>query len=378
MKQKITVLSLWIIFALLFATACGQAAGDPGAEATPIPTVLADTQIVSEGRIVPRDDVYLSFFTSGQVSEILVEEGDDVTAGEVVARIGNREEIEARIANARAELLAAQQAQQMLFDLVDVARSDAAKAISAANRAVRDAQYALDNYTAPTTQKGLTAREAVVTMKEALDAARTAFEVVKFRSSSDPVRETRKDDLDAAQSDYNSAVRRLELETALNQAETSLDKAIQDSQDLEAGPDADQLAAAEARVAAAEATIASAEAALDNLDLVATIDGTVVEQNLVVGQTIAPGTPVMRLADFSQMYVETDDLTELEVVEISEDQNASVVADALPEVTLNGVVEEIASVYEEKRGDITYTVRILLSEFDPRLRWGMTVAVTFE
>ena len=378
MKQKITVLSLWIIFALLFATACGQAAGGEGAEATPIPTVLADSQIVSEGRIVPRDDVYLSFFTSGQVSEILVEEGDVVTAGEVVARIGNREAIEASIANARAELLAAQQAQQTLFDLVDVARSNAAKAISAANRAVRDAQYALDNYTVPTTQKGLTAREAVVAMKEALDTARTAFEVVKFRSSSDPVRETRKDDLDAAQSDYNSAVRRLELETALNQAETSLDKAIQDSQDLEAGPDADQLAAAEARVAAAEATIASAEAALDNLELEATIDGTVVEQNLVVGQVVAPGTPVMRLADFSQMYVETDDLTELEVVEISEDQNASVVADALPEVTLNGVVEEIASVYEEKRGDITYTVRILLNEFDPRLRWGMTVAVTFE
>ncbi len=327
---------------------------------------------------MPRDDVYLSFFTSGQVSEILVEEGDDVTAGEVVARIGNREEIEARIANARAELLAAQQAQQTLFELVDVARAEAAKAISAANRAVRDAQYALDNYTVPTNQKELTAREAVVAMKEALDAAREAFEVVKFRSSSDPVHETRKDDLDAAQSDYNSAVRRLELETALNQAETSLDKAIQDSQDLEAGPDADQLAAAEARVAAAEATIASAEAALDNLDLVATIDGTVVEQNLVVGQAVAPGTPVMRLADFSQMYVETDDLTELEVVEISVDQNASVVADALPEVTLNGVVEEIASVYEEKRGDITYTVRILLSEFDPRLRWGMTVAVTFE
>jgi len=378
MKQKITVLSLWIIFALLFATACGQAAGDTGAEATPIPTVLADTQIVSEGRIVPRDDVFLSFFTSGQVSEILVEEGDVVTAGEVVARIGNREAIEASIANARAELLAAQQAQQTLYDLVDVARADAAKAISAANRAVRDAQYALDNYTVPTNQKELTAREAVVAMKEALDVARTAFEVVKFRSSSDPVRETRKDDLDAAQGDYNSAVRRLELETALNQAETSLDKAIQDSQDLEAGPDADQLAAAEARVAAAEATIASAEASLDNLELEATIDGTVVEQNLVVGQAVTPGTPVMRLADFSQMYVETDDLTELEVVEIGENQNASVVADALPEVTLNGVVEEIASVYEEKRGDITYTVRILLNEFDPRLRWGMTVAVTFE
>ena len=377
MKQKTAVLPSWIILFVLIATACGGAPSG-GAEPTPIPTVIADTQIVSEGRIVPRDEVYLSFFTNGQVSEVLVEEGDLVKAGDVVARLGNREEIEAGMANARLELLAAQQARQALFDNVDVARAAAARAISAANRAVRDAQYALDNYTVPTNQKGMTAREGVVTMKEALDRAREAFEAVKFRSSNDPVRETRKDDLDAAQSDYNSAVRRLELETALNQAQTGLDKAIQDSQDLEAGPDADQLAAADARVAAAEASIASGEAALNNLDLVATIDGTLVEQKLVVGQPVTPGTPVMRVVDFSQMYVETDDLTELEVVEISIGQNTSVVADALPEATLSGTVEEIASVFEEKRGDITYTVRIRLVDFDPRLRWGMTVAVTFE
>lgn len=378
MNQRNTILPIWITLALLASTACGQATGGAGSEATPIPTVIADTQIVAEGRIVPNEDVYLSFFTSGQVSEILVEEGDLVSSGDVVARLGNREATLAVIANARAELLAAQQAQEALFDNVDVARAEAARAISAANRAVRDTQYALDNYTVPTNQKNMTAREAVVTMKQTLDKAREAFEEAKYRSSNDPLRKTLKEDLDTAQSDYNSAVRRLELETAFNQAQTSLDRAIQDTNDLEAGPDARQLAAAEARLAAAEAAVASAEAALDNLELKATINGTVVEQNLVVGQGVTPGTPVMRLADFSQMYVETDDLTELEVVEVSKGQNASVVADALPDVTLTGMVDEIASVYVEKRGDITYTVRILLKDFDPRLRWGMTVAVTFE
>jgi multidrug resistance efflux pump len=229
----------------------------------------------------------------------------------------------------------------------------------------------------PTTQQGMTAREGVVTMKEALDKARAAFEEVKFRSSNDPTRKTLKEDLDNAQSEYNSAVRRLELETTLSQAQASLDKALQDSQDLEAGPDADQVAAADARVAAAEAAIRSAEAALSNLELIATIDGTVVEQNLVVGQAVTPGQAVMRIVDFSQMFVETDDLTELEVVEISMGQKASIVADALPDTTLNGTVDKIANVFEEKRGDITYTVRIKLDDFDPRLRWGMTVAVTF-
>ena len=41
------------------------------------------------------------------------------------------------------------------------------------------------------------------------------------------------------------------------------------------------------------------------------------------------------------------------------------------------VLKEISDVFEEKRGDITYTVRLLLSNPDPALRWGMTVVVTF-
>jgi multidrug efflux pump subunit AcrA (membrane-fusion protein) len=78
------------------------------------------------------------------------------------------------------------------------------------------------------------------------------------------------------------------------------------------------------------------------------------------------------------MYVETDDLTEIEVVDVQEGQKVTVVADALPGVEMNGTVESINQVFEEKRGDITYTVRIALDNPDPRLRWGMTVVVTFE
>jgi multidrug resistance efflux pump len=382
--MKLNVSIVMIIFLAFLLPACNQIPGDT-VEPTPIPTVLADTRIVSEGFIVPADDVYLSFFAAGQVAEVLVEEGDLVKAGDVVARLGNREEIEAGVANAQAELLAAEQALDKLYEAVDLSRPDVdftratlAREISAANRAVRDSQYSLDNYTVPTKQQDLTPMEAVVIMKEELDKARDAFEPVKYRSSSDSTRERRKEDLDNAQSDYNSAVRRLELETTLSEAQARLDKAIDDIQSLEDGPEADDLAAAEARIVAAEAALHASEAALDNLDLVVTIDGTVLEQNLEVGQSVTPGQPEMRIVDFSQMYVETDDLTELEVVDIQVGQKVTIIPDALPEVTLTGEVVEIGKIFEEKRGDITYTVKILLDDFDDRLRWGMTVAVTFE
>jgi multidrug resistance efflux pump len=88
--------------------------------------------------------------------------------------------------------------------------------------------------------------------------------------------------------------------------------------------------------------------------------------------------PVAVLADFSKWVVETDDLTEIEIPDVSVGQAVSVVPDALPDLKLSGTVERIKDVFEEKRGDITYTTRITLNQEDPKLRWGMTVVVTFE
>ena len=92
---------------------------------------------------------------------------------------------------------------------------------------------------------------------------------------------------------------------------------------------------------------------------------------------MSPGYPVLQVADFSRWEVETDDLTEIEVVNLSVGQKVTLVADSLPKVTMMGSVESIGLVSEVKRGDTTYTVRIVVDEADPRLRWGMTVVVTF-
>jgi len=59
-------------------------------------------------------------------------------------------------------------------------------------------------------------------------------------------------------------------------------------------------------------------------------------------------------------------------------QTVSVIPDALPDLEIKGTVDKISDVFEEKRGDVTYTTRILLDSVDPRLRWGMTVVITFQ
>lgn len=84
----------------------------------------------------------------------------------------------------------------------------------------------------------------------------------------------------------------------------------------------------------------------------------------------------MLLADFSTWQIETDDLTELDVVKVKEGSSASIEFDALPDVKLTGTVVQIKPVGVNKQGDITYTVVIRPNEHDDRLRWNMTATVT--
>jgi len=377
MKRRYVQPIVILILLGFIISACGSAP-TPSGNATPIPIVAGESDIVAEGRLVPREEAQLSFFTSGQVAEILVKEGDLVKNGDVLARLGNREEFETALANAELELANAQQAFNELNKNVKVSQANALEAVAAANRAVRDAQYQLDNFSVPVNQQKLTAIEGVAKMKELLDKARVAFEPYKYKPSTDSTREDLKEDLNLAQSDYNSAVRRLEYETELKRAESNLEKAMQDFEEIKDGPDPDELAIAQARVKASENAITSAKAALSHMELLATIDGTVVKQDLIVGQQVSAALPVMTIADFSQMFAETDDLTEIEVVDIALGQKVSVIPDAIPDLDISGVVDNINNIYEEKRGDVTYTTRILLENVDPRLRWGMTVVITFQ
>ena len=92
---------------------------------------------------------------------------------------------------------------------------------------------------------------------------------------------------------------------------------------------------------------------------------------------MAPEYRAVRLADLSELKVETSDLTELEVVKIFEGQTVEIVPDALPDELLMGKVEKIGQSFATQSGDILYTVTIKLNESHPDLRWGMTLELTF-
>lgn len=408
MKTRTLTFGLILLISGVVLAACGGAGGPAaGGQATEVPIAAADTAVVAEGRLVPRESVDLSFVTSGQVAEVLVEEGDIVAKGDVLVRLDNREQFESAVAGAELELqaakeerLAAQKALEALTDDLPQAQTQALEAVKNARQAVDQTQRRYDSLISTADQVDLDAAQAnLVLAREALDKAKEDYEPYENKPEDNVVRATYLARLAAAQQIFDAAARQInrlegligsdfdisQAETELEVAQNRLDQALEDLATLQDGPDPDQVTLAESRmqtaedrVLAAESNLASAQAALDDLDLVATIDGTVVKQDLIEGEQVAPGVPVVQLADFTQWYAETDNLTEIDVVNVSVGQGATVVPDALPDLELTGTVESIDDVFEEKRGDVTYTARILLNESDPSLRWGMTVVVTFE
>ncbi len=90
-----------------------------------------------------------------------------------------------------------------------------------------------------------------------------------------------------------------------------------------------------------------------------------------------PVQPVLTIADLAGWVVKTTDLTEIDVVNLSEGQPVDITLDAIPNQTLKGNVLSISQNYTERQGDIVYKVTVLLTDNDPALRWGMTAKVNF-
>ena len=131
-------------------------------------------------------------------------------------------------------------------------------------------------------------------------------------------------------------------------------------------------------LAVLEAQLAAAKARVAAFEMTSPFDGVAADLNAKTGNSIRPGEIAVTVADFSNWLVETTDLTEIDVVELAEDQPVTVMLDALPDMELQGTILSIGQTYSENQGDVVYDVTVLLEDTHPAIRWGMTASVTFE
>lgn len=387
MKKTLYKLVIPLFALALVLSACANQRETPTAENVPAESTLSSSGIVAEGSIKPVRAANLSFQARGIVEEVSVEIGDSVKAGDVLARLSNAGQAEAGLAAANLELINAQQALDALIRTGDANFARAWTAYMDAQTVRAQAERAwealnLDNIKDRMEDAGTEVKDRA----EDLQDAQEEFDKYKDLSEDNTRRSTAEDDLERAQEDYNEAVRAAEAVTReRDTVRAALDAAL--AAEAEAkhqwelssdGANKDQLALAEARLENAKAQVAAAEAALDNYVLTAPFDGVVMDVAVSVGEQVGLESRAVSIADSSSWVIETTDITELEVVDVAVGQAVTFTADALPDVQMSGTVNEISQSSFVQSGDVIFTVRIQAQEVDPRIRWGMTVEVTFE
>ena len=396
--------------------------------------------VSAEGFIVPAQEAELSFQVAGQVIEIPVAESDSVEKGQTLVRLDSTdqqkavEQAEAGVTQAQAAVASAQAAldqavagptdeaiaqakaavQRAKAQLDQVKAGPTDEAIAQAEAAVRTAQARLDQVQADARPEDIEAAAAeMLTSQASLRQAQAAYDEIAWAGD---VGETPQAialeqatlAFQAAKARYERVLNGATTEEAavalagVNEAQAALDTVLAGATDEEiaiaeagvaeaqaaldavlAGATDEDIAIAEAGVNEAEAALVSAQAALaiaqsdlEDYELKAPFAGNVARISVEVGESVSPGVPVVTMSNGSEWYVETDDLTEIDVVQVAVGQPARVTIDAIPDREYNGVVVDIAPRSEIKRGDVTYTVSIQLTDGDDAsIRWGLTAFV---
>jgi membrane fusion protein (multidrug efflux system) len=296
------------------------------------------------------DNVIISPRVSGYIADVAVGDNQPVKAGQVLARIDDR---------------------------------DYRTALASARASVAAEQASIDNLIQQMGQQQLAVTEARATVE--LDQAALTFANQDYqryaslsRSGAGTVQEAQK-----ATSDIRQKQATLDHDTAaVGVAQKQIDVL------------ATQLAKARAMLAQQQAALQQAELNVGYTTITAPIDGTVGVRTLRVGQYVTAGTQLMAVVPLHLVYV-TANFKETQLADVHPGQHVSIDVDTYAGATVQGVVNSIAPASGQEfallppdnaTGNFTkivqrVPVKIVLDPNDPligRLRPGMSVEPTID
>ncbi|MBN1135156.1 MAG: efflux RND transporter periplasmic adaptor subunit [Anaerolineae bacterium] len=424
----ILLVAACVIGAVLFFVA------GPRPRATANDVTAAATAVVSRGSIeqtisatgnaAAEQQVTLAFGSSGRIDEVLVEEGQQVKAGDVLARLDTRS-LEWQVARAQAsldttqarlkqtqrpagaeELASAQAAVDSAIASYEKVKAGPTKEeLASARAAVDSAAASYEKVKAgPTKEELASAKAALDSARASLEQAQAAYDQVKDRPDIAMLPQalnlqTATNEYERAKANYESTANHptpSELAAAkaqVSQAEASLAQ-------LQARPTASELAAAKAQVSQAEASLAQlrarptaeeiavaqaqvdeaaialdqAKSQLDDAVLTAPFDGAILSVQARGGEWATPGTPAISLVAGGSLLLKVN-VDEVDVPQVSAGQTAHLRFNALKGDQIAGTVTHVALAPSNIGGAVAYGVEI---RFDPGqlpVRLGMTAEV---
>ena len=392
---------LVIVFVIALAlSACGS-----GTSNQPIPTVVLDggtpnassTQTVqtvaqpvsssggvtASGVVQSMQEAQLAFAMAGNVKKAYVAEGDQVKAGDLLVELDNA-----------AVQVQVDQAQRTVRELTSQsAIATAEQAVANDQKAYDDAKKKVDTITLRHTDN-LTIdylNDQVTLAQDALDRARDDYKHTGGLSSRDPARAKAGSNLYNAQQAYNNALSNLNyftnkpsandvaIATAnLDSASAALQEAKWYLSELKGETlPADATGSQLAQLQQARDNLKTAQDTLEHTRLLAPFSGTIATVKIVAGEYVLPGEMVVVISDAANLQVETTDLSERDVANVSVGQNVTVLVEPLHK-EVKGHVVTISSVADTLGGDVVYKTTIALDDLPENIRAGMSVTVTYQ
>jgi len=297
----------WVTVSLGIVLLAGTAFVLQSSDQTPVAAAAPDAggaRVVGPGRVEPiSEEVRIGVEVGGRVVSVGVEEGDTVTAGQVLAELDSRD-YRAAVASASARLA---DAAAVLRRMRNGARPDERREVSAA---VAQAEAVLAQAERDATRRAALAADGVIAREESDRAAR---------------------DRDVARARLTELTARMTL--------------------VHDGPRAEDHAQAEAAVALARAGLAEAEARLAKTTIRSPITGTVLRRDVRVGESVSferPASALFVVADVSRLRVRVE-VDETDVARLVPGAEAWVSADAFGDRRFPARVVRIGRALGRKR-----------------------------
>ncbi|MBN1218635.1 MAG: HlyD family efflux transporter periplasmic adaptor subunit [Anaerolineae bacterium] len=386
------VLSILLILAVVIGATVGSyyyfqpaepqsLAEDPNIEIVEIGRdTLLDT-VSTTGRIEPKAEVEMNFEIGGVVADVLVERGQHVMAGTVLALL-TTDDLELAIRRAEIDLTQQEAELEKLFE------PKLEEKIKAAQARVQSARLRLAKLLEGPDEDEIIKAAVELKRKEiVLKEAQWAYDQVAYRgdvAAMPQANQLQQATLEheAAQADYNLKTRGpTEIEIA--EARTTLADAEATLAELLQGPGAADIASRQAAVERARITLEESKRDLERAVLVAPTDGVVLDINIEPGERVlseAQNAAII-IADTSAFLLKAE-VDELDISRIGRAQNALVVIDALLDKEFEGRVADISPrpVQDDQNAIVMYEVIIAFDTGNEaaNLLPGMTANATIE
>jgi len=360
-------------------------------------SVSGDDGVIRFSGNIEATEVQMSFRIPGLMEERLVEEGDTVEQGQILARLDTGDQV---IAAAQAEARV-RYAKEVLAELENGSRQEE---IDRSEAHLYQARYALDELQNGSRNQDIesakaqleSAAAAEMTAQVQLDQARNDYErytklykngsvslvnYEKFKTEYETV-ESRTNEIRARTKVAREQLDLLETGARIEQvkkAEAALKQAEAEYALVKKGPRMESIEQAKAQLQIARAGDKQARLQLVYTEMTAPLDGVVLSTSAEAGEYLNPASPVLTLGKLDKLWLRAF-IHEKDLGRIKLNQEVSVKTDSYPGKLYKGKVSYISSQAEftpkivqtfEERVKLMYRIKVDLDNPDFELKPGM-------